>query len=533
MNTEKRKSGILLHPTSLPSPYGIGDLGENARIFLDKLEEAGQTLWQVLPLCPMGSGNSPYQSSSAFAGNIYLISPDELIACGWLKEEDLGIIPDFSTERVDYMKAKAYKLPLLEQAYHTFQKKASVTEKKAFADFCKDNDDWLTDYVLFTALQAYFKKVRAAGGDEDTRQSFLAQTASILTPKEQAAYFDSACWNTWETDLRKHEKQAVEKWQGILKEEIEKEKFYQYLFAMQWQAVKTYANKKHIRIIGDAPIFTAYDSADVWAEQEIFQLDEKGFPLAVAGVPPDYFCAEGQLWGNPLYDWKVQEKTGFDWWCRRIRKALSDVDILRIDHFRGFESYWSVDFGAKTAIEGKWKKGPGMKFFRTLERKLGKLPLIAEDLGIITEEVRTLREEAGLPGMRVLQFAFGQDANNGYLPHVYDKNTVVYTGTHDNDTTRGWYENASEQEKDHFRRYMNVSGNNVSWDMIRLAFSSPAALAVVPLQDVLNLDSCHRMNIPGVATGNWGFRFIWEQWSESDTKGLLYLARLFGRGKTE
>ena len=531
MNTEKRKSGILLHPTSLPSPYGIGDLGENARIFLDKLEEAGQTLWQVLPLCPMGSGNSPYQSSSAFAGNIYLISPDELIACGWLTKEDLGEIPDFSTDRVEYEKVKAYKLPLLEQAYYTFQEKASVTEKREFADFCKKNEDWLSDYVLFTALQDYFKRERAAGGDGETRQAFLQQTTDILTPKEQAAYFDSACWNTWEEDLRKHKKESLEKWQRILQKETEKEKFYQYLFAKEWQAVKAYANKKQIQIMGDAPIFVAYDSADVWAEQELFQLDTKGFPLAVAGVPPDYFSAEGQLWGNPLYDWRMQEKTDFDWWCRRIRKALLDVNLLRIDHFRGFESYWSVGFGAKTAMEGTWQKGPGIGLFHTLQKKLGRLSLIAEDLGIITEEVCRLREEAGLPGMRVLQFAFGEDANHNYLPHTYDKNTVVYTGTHDNDTARGWYESASEEEKDHFRRYMNVSGENVAWDMIRLAFSSPANLAVVPLQDVLNLDSGHRMNIPGIAEGNWGFRFTWEKWEESHTKGLSYLAKLFGRGE--
>ncbi len=530
MNTDKRKSGILLHPTSLPSPYGIGDFGKNVRIFLDKLCAAGQNLWQILPLCPMGSGNSPYQSSSAFAGNIYLISPDLLLEDGLLTKEDMGEIPSFPLERVDYEKAKAYKHHLLKQTYRNFRETASAKAKKAFVAFCKENEYWLSDYALFTALQAYLQKERAAGGCEQERQAFLVKTKDKLTPKEQAAYFDSACWNTWQEDLRKHEKKAVEKWQMKLQEETEEEKFYQYLFAKQWQDVKAYAKERQIEIIGDAPIFVAYDSADVWAKQDIFQLDETGFPLAVAGVPPDYFCVEGQLWGNPLYDWDRQEKNGFDWWCRRIRKALSDVDILRIDHFRGFESYWSVPFGAKTAVEGQWKKSVGITFFHTLERKLGKLPLIAEDLGIITKEVRDLRQEAGLPGMRVLQFAFGQDANNAYLPHIYEKDTVVYTGTHDNDTTKGWYEKASEKEKDHFRRYMNVSGENPSWDMIRLAFSSPAVLALVPLQDVLSLGSNYRMNTPGIAEGNWNFRFTWEMWKDSDTKGLRYLSGLFGRG---
>lgn len=527
----KRKSGVLLHPTSLPSPYGIGDLGPAAYTFIDHLAAAGQSLWQVLPLCPADYSGSPYQSCSAFAGYPLLISPELLVEDGLLAENDIAAAARPSSARVDYAGAAAAKLPLLDQAYQAFRAQATP---EGYAAFCKDNAFWLEDYALFMALKTYFWEERQNETDSSGFAAFAAEFEDMDIPKETLqGYYDSACWNSFPQALRKRNANALKKWRSLLAEDVEKEIFLQYVFWKQWNALKTYAGRKHISIIGDAPIFVAFDSADVWANQELFQLDSKGFPTAVAGVPPDYFSETGQLWGNPLYNWKQHEKTGFAWWTERIRKALADVDILRIDHFRGFESYWAVPFGAEDARGGEWEKAPGLKFFQTLEEKLGKLPLIAEDLGFITEEVRALREAAGFPGMRILQFAFGGDANNPYLPHSFEHNTVVYTGTHDNNTSLGWYKSATAQEKDHFRRYMNVSGEDAAWDMIRLAFSSPAQLAVVPLQDVLGLDAGHRMNIPGTLGGNWGFSFQFHLWSEGCTNGLLYLSRLFGRNEEQ
>lgn len=529
MNFTERKSGILLHPSSLPSPYGIGDFGADARRFVDTLAQAGQTLWQILPLCPIGYGNSPYQSTSAFAGNVLLISPDDLITAGLLTEEDLGDVPTFPSDIVDYDAVRSYKLPLFKKAYARFQTEAPDNIQTSFAAFCAKQAFWLEDYALFTALKAHFAHERALGKGENDWITFSQNTDNLLSDEEKQAYFASACWNSWSSALRKRNGNTLKKWSRLLADAITEEKFYQYLFSVQWQALKAYANAKGISIIGDIPIFTAYDSADVWAQQPLFQLDSKGFPTVVSGVPPDYFCADGQLWGNPLYQWKAHKKTDYLWWTNRIRKALEDVDYLRIDHFRAFESHWEVPFGAPNAIQGEWKKGPGIDFFHTLRRLLGDLPLIAEDLGIITDEVRALREEAGFPGMRILQFAFGNDKNNAYLPHMCDKNSIMYSGTHDNDTTLGWYASATEAEKDHYRRYLNVDGQDAAWDFIRLAFASPAVFAIVPLQDVLNLDSHYRMNRPGISEGNWAFRFHWGQWHAGYTEGLYYLATLFGR----
>lgn len=525
----KRKSGILLHPTSLPSSYGIGDLGPAAYTFLDKLAEADQTLWQILPLVPTDVGGSPYASCSAFGGNPLLISPDALAAEGLLTAEELEGAKTEPSPRIDYKKAAAIKLPLLEKAFQAFQ----AQEKPAdYGEFCEKNAFWLEDHALYLALQAHFRKERAAEETSENFDAFAAECESLgLAEAELRKYYDGASWNSFPKALKKRNANSLKKWRRELAEPIEKETFLQYIFQKQWQAVKAYAHEKGIAIIGDAPIFVAYDSADVWANQKLFRLDSKGFPTCVAGVPPDYFSETGQLWGNPLYDWKQHEKTDFAWWTARIQKTLQDVDILRIDHFRGFEAYWEVPFGAEDARGGKWVKAPGLRFFRKLEEKLGKLPLIAEDLGIITEEVAALRQAAGFPGMRILQFAFGQDKNNAYLPHCYEKNTVVYTGTHDNDTCRGWYEAASEAEKDHFRRYLNVSGQDAAWDMIRLAFSSPADTAIVPLQDMLNLGTEHRMNIPGTAEGNWGFTFSFDWWQAGFTEGLKYLSELFGRNE--
>ena len=525
---KNRKSGILLHPTSLPSAYGIGDFGQAAYIFVDKLAEANQTLWQILPLVPVDGSGSPYASCSAFAGEALLISPELLVKDGLLEESDLSPLPAY--ERVNYSKAAEAKLPLFEKAFRNFQ---SSKKPAAYITFCQKNAYWLDDYTLFAAARAYLKAERAAEADDTAFQAFAKDCASLpLTEDALRNYYYGACWNTFPAGLKNQQPAAMKKWKALLADAMEKESFLQYIFHKQWSALKAYANEKGISIIGDAPIFVAYDSADVWANQKLFQLDSKGFPLCVAGVPPDYFSETGQLWGNPLYDWQQHEKTGFVWWTNRIRKALATVDILRLDHFRGFEAYWEIAFGAEDARGGKWVKGPGMAFFRALEKKLGKLPFIAEDLGIITEEVNALREAAGFPGMRVLQFAFGQDRNNAYLPHMYDRNTVVYTGTHDNDTSRGWYEvSSTEAERDHFRRYMNVSGQDASWDLIRLAFSSPAIMAIVPLQDVLHLDTKYRMNIPGTTNANWGFSFSFDWWENGFSDGLKYLSELFGRNQ--
>ena len=525
-----RKSGILLHPSSLPSAFGVGDFGQAAYTFLDRLAEAKQTLWQILPLVPTDAGGSPYSSASAFAGNPLLISPELLLEEGLLSEADLQNASVPPAARVDYEKAAAVKLPLLEKAFQAFQQKKAPAD---YAAFQAENAYWLADYALYTALKQHFLSVRATEEATEGFDLFCEECAGLSLPTEKLhEYYNNVSWVSFPRGLKRRNALSLKKWRRQLAPAIEKEIFLQYIFQKQWQAVKAYANEKGISVIGDAPIFVSYDSADVWAHQKLFRLDSKGFPTCVTGVPPDYFSETGQLWGNPHYAWKEHEKTGFAWWLSRIQKNLQDVDILRIDHFRGFSACWEVAFGAENARGGKWASAPGETFFTLLKEKLGSpLPLIAEDLGIITDEVAALRDFAGLPGMRILQFAFGQEKNNPYLPHCYDKNTVVYTGTHDNDTTNGWYQAATEQEKDHYRRYLNVDGSNAAWDFIRLALSSPADTAILPLQDVLSLGTEHRMNIPGTTRGNWGFTFSFDWWQEGFSEGLRYLSALFGRNE--
>lgn len=525
-----RKSGILLHPSSLPSAFGVGDFGQAAYTFLDRLAEAKQTLWQILPLVPTDAGGSPYSSASAFAGNPLLISPELLLEEGLLSEADLQNASVPPAARVDYEKAAAVKLPLLEKAFQAFRQKDTPAD---YAAFQAENAYWLADYALYTALKQHFLSVRATEEAMEGFDLFCEECAGLSLSEEKLhEYYDNVSWVSFPRGLKRRNALSLKKWRRQLAPAIEKEIFLQYIFQKQWQAVKVYANEKGISVIGDAPIFVSYDSADVWAHQKLFRLDSKGFPTCVTGVPPDYFSETGQLWGNPHYAWREHEKTGFAWWLSRIQKNLQDVDILRIDHFRGFSACWEVAFGAEDARGGKWASAPGEAFFTLLKEKLGSpLPLIAEDLGIITDEVAALRDFAGLPGMRILQFAFGQKKNNPYLPHCYDKNTVVYTGTHDNDTTNGWYQAATEQEKDHYRRYLNVDGFNAAWDFIRLALSSPADTAILPLQDVLSLGTEHRMNIPGTTRGNWGFTFSFDWWQEGFSEGLRYLSALFGRNE--
>ena len=491
-----RASGILLHISSLPSPHGIGTMGAAAKDFVDFLVKAGQAYWQILPVCPTSYGDSPYQSFSTFAGNPYFIDLDLLAKAGLLQPEEYESIDWESTPGcVNYG-------ALYQKRYEVLHKACArllAAPPADYADFLAKNAFWLPDYALFMALKDAHNGV---------------------------------CWQQWEEPLRRREPETLAAARAKYAADIDFWQAVQYLFYTQWHDLKAYANAQGIEIIGDLPIYVAEDSVDVWSCPQEFQLDENLVPTEVAGCPPDGFSATGQLWGNPLFDWDAMAANGYAWWVRRIRHLCGIYDVLRIDHFRGFSACWEVAFGAENARGGKWASAPGEAFFTLLKEKLGSpLPLIAEDLGIITDEVAALRDFAGLPGMRILQFAFGQGKNNPYLPHCYDKNTVVYTGTHDNDTTNGWYQAATEQEKDHYRRYLNVDGSNAAWDFIRLALSSPADTAILPLQDVLSLGTEHRMNIPGTTRGNWGFTFSFDWWQEGFSEGLRYLSALFGRNE--
>ncbi len=479
-----RYSGVLLHPTSLPSPYGIGDLGQSAYDFIDFLNRAGQSLWQCLPLSPTGYGDSPYQAFSAFAGQPLLISPDLLAKDGLLTAEDLADIPEFSPYTVDYGAVIPYKTKLFQKAYDNFcSLSGSFISKDSpvasligdFEAFCSEEAFWLEDYALFMALKDLH------GGrswhEWDASYQFMSKDKRVSTLKE-------------------------------LHKTVTYYQFIQFIFFKQWRALKTYANQKGIDIIGDIPLFVSPDSADVWANKHLFRLDSKGYPTVVAGVPPDYFSATGQLWGNPLYNWTVHKKESYRWWISRIRHQLKQVDYLRIDHFRGFEAYWSVPYGEETAINGCWKKGPGLSLFRAIQKELGThLPIFAEDLGVITPPVRKMRDTLGFCGMKVLQFAFNDTTENDFLPYLYTENCICYTGTHDNDTTVGWYLNASEACRDRVRRYMNSDGHQIHWDFIRAALSSTARYAIIPLQDLFGYGSDCRMNTPSVAAGNWSWRY--------------------------
>ena len=545
----KRLSGILAHPTSFPGKYGIGDLGEEAYLFVDFLAKAGQSLWQVLPLGPTSYGDSPYQSFSTFAGNHYLISPDILSKEGYLKPEDLlpslletkireaddpDDAADFNPCSVNYGPVIKYKMELYRRAFARFCEGASSRQISGFTEFCDANRKWLDDYSLFVALKDHFIQERRNEFESPEYLKFEELNKKYLTKRQTDDYYYGAVWNSWPDGLRAREKGALSKWRDALGETVRFHKFLQYEFFREWDLLKKYAEESGVAVIGDIPIFVAMDSSDVWAEPELFHLDQMGYPTSVAGVPPDYFSETGQLWGNPLYNWPVHKKTGYAWWVARIKSTLKTVDILRIDHFRGFESYWSVPYGEKTALKGKWVKGPGIELFEFVSRELGGLPIIAEDLGIITEEVTALRKKAGLPGMKVLQFAFGSDNANLYLPHNFtDTDMVLYSGTHDNDTTMGWYAAAEEKESDYYRKYMRVSGEDAAWDLIRLAYSSTACYVITPIWDVMSLDGSYRMNTPGIATGNWRFRYTKEMLKDETAEGLLYLSELYRRNERE
>jgi 4-alpha-glucanotransferase len=495
-----RRSGLLLHPTSLPGKYGIGTLGQEAFNWINFLEEAGQRLWQVMPLGPTGYGDSPYQCFSAFAGNPYLINLEQLVSENLLSESDLQNAPNFSDDTVDYGPVISFKLEMLNRAFQHFTNSATTEQRDRFNVFTQSKTSWLEDYALFMACK------EAHGGKS---------------------------WNHWDEGVRSRNPEALSEWRSKLTNEISKQKFWQWLFYEQWTKVKEYANSKDIKIIGDIPIFIAFDSADAWSNPDLFYFDETGNPTVIAGVPPDYFSKTGQRWGNPLYRWDVMKQQNYAWWIERFKGTLELVDIVRVDHFRGFEAYWEIPASEETAIKGAWVKAPGADLFKTVREVLGELPIIAEDLGVITPEVEKLRDDAGFPGMKVLQFAFAADAADPYLPHNYVKNCVVYSGTHDNDTTKGWYAQASEKEHDFVRRYLARGDDNIAWDFIRLAFSSVADTAVVPLQDVLGLGTEGRMNTPGLPSGNWSWRFRWGQVPYWVAPQLKDMATLYGRIQSE
>jgi len=499
--TFKRVSGILLHPTSLPGPYGIGDLGPQAYRFVDFLADSGGNLWQILPLGPTGYGDSPYQCFSAFAGNPYLISPDELIADGLLEAEDLQNRPEFTPTRVDFGTLIPWKLQLLERAFDRFGTYDESTLREALANFRAENASWLDDFALFMSL-----KEGHGGGS----------------------------WDAWPEGLRQRDPKALAQARQQYADRIARHIFYQFLFYRQWWALRDHANQRGIQIIGDIPIFVAYDSADVWSNPELFYLDETGKPTVVAGVPPDLFSATGQLWGNPLYNWEVHHRDGYAWWLERVRATLRNVDLIRLDHFRGFAGYWEIPAGNPTAEFGRWVAGPGSDFFdmlmADLQEHLGArdLPIIAEDLGVITSDVVELRERYNLPGMRILQFGF-TSPDNPFLPHHYVPNCVAYSGTHDNNTARGWFETAGEEERNFALRYLGVDGKHFSWDLIRTIWASGAVFAIAPMQDFLNLGTEARMNFPSTLGGNWEWRMTEGDLSESLLQGLRELNYLYSR----
>ncbi|HET7747321.1 MAG TPA: 4-alpha-glucanotransferase [Vicinamibacteria bacterium] len=503
-----RTSGILLHPTSLPGRWGIGDLGPEAFAFIEFLHEAGQGLWQVLPLGPTGYGDSPYQCFSAFAGNPLLVSLDRLREDGLLSEADLAGAPDLPAREVDYGRVIDFKLPLLQRAWEAFRSSPDAGRRAAFEEFCRKEARWLDDYALFMV-------VKEAHGMK--------------------------AWPEWPADIRGRGKEALERWRREHEDAVRARMFWQYLFFSQWREVHSACRERGIRLMGDIPIFVAHDSADVWSHPDLFRLHEDGRPEVVAGVPPDYFSATGQLWGNPIYRWEEMERRGFDWWIDRFRSTLEIVDVVRVDHFRGFEAYWEVPAGEPTAVNGRWVKSPGLALFEAVQGALGELPIVAENLGVITPEVEALRERFGFPGMAILQFAFGSDPQGStFIPHNFPRNRVVYTGTHDNDTTVGWWTSSAgadstrtaeeiERERDFARRYLQTDGSEIHWAFIRAVLSSVADLAIVPLQDVLGLGSEARMNLPGRPGGNWRWRFRWEQLTPEIRGRLRELVEIYGR----
>lgn len=491
----QRSNGILLHPSSLPGKWGIGTLGKEAFRFIDWLKEAGVRMWQILPMGPTGYGDCPYSSFSAFAVNPYFIDYDILLSEGWLDKKDLPDDSRFSRDHVDFGLIWETKYGVLKKACQKFSLQAD-NQKKEYAYFCEKNSFWLDDFAFFMALKFEFPGMS---------------------------------WMDWPDPIRKREAAAMKSYREKLEEEIHFHKWLQFEVYRQWKKVKDYANQNGIQIVGDIPIYVASDSADAWSVPEMFQFDPDIKPVKVAGVPPDYFSATGQLWGNPLYDWKKMEDDGFSWWIRRIETNLEMVDVLRIDHFRGLAAYWAVPAGETTAINGEWIPAPGKRMFEAVLKKLGDLPIMAEDLGVITPDVEELRDHFQFPGMKILQFAFDSGEENDYLPHTYHKNCIVYTGTHDNDTVVGWYQAARPEDRQWALDYINGNEKDIAWSFIRAAWSSTALIAIAPLQDLMGLGSAYRMNIPGTPLENWTWRFETGQLTDAIRNRLLRFNKLYSR----
>ena len=491
----KRGCGILLHPTSLPGPEGIGTLGADARRFIDLLCDMGMSYWQVLPLTPPAAGNSPYSAFSAFAGNPLLIDLERIV-----HEGDLAEAPAISPnpeDRVDFTAVAETKKDLLHLAGSTFLAQKETPRTVEFRHFC-NSTPWVHDFALFMVLRHHFH---------------------------------GTIWNKWSEEAARVTATASRKYSQEFAHEIAVEKYLQWQFSRQWQELRRYANERGIAVIGDIPIYVAYDSADVWGHRQLFLLDEQGNPTVVAGVPPDYFTTDGQLWGNPHYDWKEMEQNGYRWWIERFKKTFELFDIVRVDHFRGFEAAWQVPVMAETARQGLWVKGPGEKLFDALHAALGPLPIIAEDLGVITTEVEALRDRYHFPGMKILQFAFEFGPSNKFLPHNHIQNMVVYTGTHDNDTTRGWYDSVSEAERCEMNGYLGTSGDDCVGDLMRAALMSVADTAIIPFQDILKLGNEARMNLPGTAFGNWEWRFSWNMLTQDLAASVRGDVERYGRAK--
>ncbi len=488
-----RKSGILLAISSIPSKYGIGTFSKEAYEFVDFLEKAGQKLWQILPLGPTGYGDSPYQSFSTFAGNPYYIDLEEFIEKGFLTEKECAKSDFLDGAYVDYEKIFHTKFALLKKAY----KNSNVAAEEEFQTFVKENAKWLDDYALYMAIKD------SLGG---------------------------ISWTQWDEDIKLRKPQAMKAYGDKLADEVMFYQFQQYYFAKQWSALKKYANDKEINIVGDIPIYVAFDSADTWANPQLFQFDEECKPIAVAGCPPDSFSATGQLWGNPLYNWEYMKETEYAWWVERIRYCYELYDVVRIDHFRGFDEYYSIPYGDETAENGHWEKGPGYDLFKVIKKELGEIMVIAEDLGFLTDSVIKLVQKTGYPGMKVLQFAFDSREESDYLPHNYPKNSVVYTGTHDNDTTVGWYESISRRDKIYAKNYLDAPNKNkICEKMIRMTLGSVSDTAVVPMQDYLELGKEARMNVPSTLGTNWKWRLVQEQVNDELAAKIRSWTKLYGR----
>ncbi|MGL5346306.1 MAG: 4-alpha-glucanotransferase [Peptostreptococcaceae bacterium] len=489
-----RKSGILLPISSLPSKYGIGTFSREAYEFIDLLKEANQSLWQILPLGPTGYGDSPYQSFSTFAGNPYFIDLEELVKEGVITQEECDSYDWGNDEEyVDYEKIYLSRFKILKKAY----RRSSIRKNNNYIEFCNENYWWLQDYALYMAIKNSYEE---------------------------------KSWIQWDKDIRLRKQKKINKYEEKLKEEIEFYKYIQYIFFIQWTKLKTYANENGVSIVGDIPIYVSLDSADTWSNPKLFQLDNNCNPTCVAGCPPDYFSEDGQLWGNPLYNWKYNEDSDYEWWIKRIEHAFTLYDVVRIDHFRGFDEYYSIPYGDKNAKSGKWEKGPGIKLFNVIKEKMGNVNIIAEDLGILTDSVKQLLKDTNYPGMKIIEFAFDSDETNDYLPHNYDRNCVVYTGTHDNSTICGWYKELNKEAKVMANNYINKSeDSDINWDLICLAMSSIANVCIIPAQDYLGLEDEARLNKPSTLSNNWTWRIKNDSFSKDIIEKMKTLTKIYAR----